>query len=142
MPKASRPSGAYLQGRHSVGLKAALYVYDFDTFTLIRQSDESYALQISDGVNYVSAVGGGGYASGTGTPDGANLSTNRTQVQRWERFRIVDRGNCTYTIQTANGWYVAVGPGGNISTRISDPDGAPSISYNAEFELIMWTPVR
>ena len=101
-------------------------------FKLIRQGDGSYALQSSNRVNYVTAVGGGGLASGD------NLQTNRTQVQAWETFKIVDHGDCTYTIQTVSGFYLAVGKGGTaISTRIDDPNLAPSIGYNAKFELIM-----
>jgi len=101
-------------------------------FKLIRQNDGSYALQTSNGINYLTAVGGGGLASGD------NLQTNRTQVQAWETFKIVEQPNCSYTIQTVSGFYIAVGPGSStISTRISDPNAAPSIGYNAKFELIM-----
>jgi hypothetical protein len=50
----------------------------------------------------------------------------------------VDRGDCTYTLQTVNNWYLGVDPRkGEISTRISDPDAAPSIGYTARFELVM-----
>jgi hypothetical protein len=105
---------------------------DYSKFKLIRQGHGSYALQTSNRINSVTAVGGGGLASRD------NLQTNRTQVQAWEQFKIVDQGNCTYTIQTVSGFYLAVGGGGTkISTRISDPNAAPSIGYNAKFELIM-----
>jgi hypothetical protein len=105
-------------------------------FRLIRQGDGSYALQTSNGINYVTAVGGGGLAHGT--TDADNLQTNRTQVQAWEQFRVVDQGDCTYTFQTVSGFYLAVGPGfETFSTRISDPNAAPSIGYNARFELMM-----
>ncbi|ODT46633.1 MAG: hypothetical protein ABS70_00480 [Nitrospira sp. SCN 59-13] len=101
-------------------------------FRLLRQSDGSYALQTSNGVNYLTAVGGGGIASGD------NLHTDARQVQAWEKFKIVEQPNCSYTIQTVSGFYLAVGPGSSsISTRISDPNAAPSIGYNAKFELIM-----
>lgn len=101
-------------------------------FRFIKQSDGSYALQTSNGVNYVTAVGGGGLASGD------NLHTDAQQVQAWEKFKIVEQPNCSYTIQTVSGFYLAVGPGSStISTRISDPNAAPSIGYNAKFELIM-----
>ena len=101
-------------------------------FKLIRQNDGTYALQTSNGVNYVTAVGGGGIASGD------NLHTDARQVQAWEKFKIVEQPKCSYTIQTVSGFYLAVGPGSStISTRISDPNAAPSIGYNAKFELIM-----
>ena len=101
-------------------------------FKLIKQSDGTYALQTSSG-NYVTAVNGGGLASGD------NLHTDAQQVQAWEKFKIVEQPpNCSYTIQTVSGFFLAVGPGSStISTRISDPNAAPSINYNAKFELIM-----
>lgn len=107
------------------------------TFRLIRQADGSYALWVPGIRRYVTASGGGGYASAHDTPDGATLPADRTQVQGWEKFRIAERGSCVYTIQTAKGWFVGLGTNG-ISTRISDPGAAPSIGYNAEFELIPW----
>jgi hypothetical protein len=102
-------------------------------FKFVRQDDGSYALAIEGGgkTNYITADGGGGLASGD------NLHTDATQVQAWERFKIVDRGDCTYTIQTAKDWFLAVGPNDVASTRISDPDAAPSIGYNARFELVL-----
>jgi len=75
---------------------------------------------------------------GGGLAGGLNLQTDRTQVQAWEQFKIVEQSNCAYTIQTTSGFYLAVGGGGTkISTRISDPNAAPSIGYKAKFELIM-----
>ena len=101
-------------------------------FRLLRQSDGSYALQTSNGVNYLTAVGGGGIASGD------TLHTDARQIQAWEKFKIMEQPNCSYTIQTVSGFYLAVGPASSsISTRISDPNAAPSIGYNAKFELVM-----
>ena len=115
-------------------------------FTLIRQDDGSYALQTAkdtlddNEINYVTAVNGGGLAHGTDDSD--NLITTATQVGAWEKFRISDQGNCTYTIQTSSGYYVAYKlqdqPGFAtefLSTRISDPAAAPSIGYGAYFVL-------
>jgi hypothetical protein len=103
-------------------------------YKLIRQDDGSYALALEtrNAVTYLTAVGGGGLASGD------NLHTDATQVKAWEKFRVVDRGDCTYTVQTVDNWYLGVDPRtGEISTRISDPDAAPSIGYTARFELVM-----
>src|SRR5262245_19021249 len=61
---------------------------DWSRFKLIRQSDGFYAFQTSNGINYVTAVNGGGVVMGPKTP--VVLQTNRTQVQAWEKFRIVD----------------------------------------------------
>ncbi|MFZ1746711.1 MAG: hypothetical protein WBO24_12055 [Nitrospirales bacterium] len=111
------------------------------TFRLVRQANGSYALQYPNSNHYVTAEGGGGLASGI------VLQSNRTQVQAWEQFKFVDQGDCTYTIQTLSGFYIGYGhrtlKSGKLdgetlmSTRISDPNGAPSINYTAKFELIM-----
>lgn len=34
--------------------------------------------------------------------------TDATRIRAWERFRIVDHGDCQYTIQTANGDCVGI----------------------------------
>lgn len=122
-------------GRTTQAMTAFSGLFDASKFKLIRQGNGSYALQTSNRVNYVTADGGGGIAHATATSD--NLHTDATQVQSWEQFKIVEQPNCAYTIQTVSGFYLAVGPGGVISTRISDPNAAPSINYNAKFELIM-----
>ena len=54
------------------------------SFRLIEQNDGSYALQTPDVFHYVTAVDGGGLAHGV------NLQTDRTQVQGWEQFKIVE----------------------------------------------------
>jgi hypothetical protein len=120
-------------------------------FKLIRQDDGSYALQTSNGINYVTAILGGGLAHGTDTYD--NLVTDRTQVQAWEKFRIVlaDPDNCRYTIQTTSGYYIAeyyqiLGTNANgesigawtLSTDISDLAAAVSLGYSPYFVL---TPI-
>jgi hypothetical protein len=59
---------------------------DSARFTFIRQADGSYALRTPNGTNYLTAVGGGGRPFAV---DG-NLHTDATQVQAWEKFRIVE----------------------------------------------------
>jgi hypothetical protein len=107
-------------------------------FTLIRINAElgQYALQTSNGFNYVTAVDGGGLSGGD------NLHTDATRVDGWEYFQIVDQLDGTYAIQTASGYYLAVAyvppsSGTGISTDISSPDLAPEIGYTAKFEFIM-----
>jgi hypothetical protein len=119
-------------GRTSQAMTAFSGLQTGSRFKLIKQNDGTYALQTASG-NYVTAVNGGGLASGD------NLHTDARQVQAWEKFKIVEHPpNCSYTIQTVSGFYLAVGPGSStISTRISDPNAAPSINYNAYFELVM-----
>jgi hypothetical protein len=104
-------------------------------FTLLRLANGAYALQTLSG-NFVTAVGGGGLASGD------NLHTDATQIRAWEEFRFADQGDGTYTIQTVSGFFLAVNTHilqetGGISTRISFPDAAPGIGYTAKFELMM-----
>jgi hypothetical protein len=91
-------------------------------FLFMRQSDGSYALRTSNGVNYVTAIQGGGLASGAITTD--NLVTDRTQVQAWEKFRFIERGSCVYVIQTASGHYLGKKTAstgiGKFATNVSD----------------------
>ena len=116
---------------HSLGLAGR--------FRLIQQLDGSYAMQTSNGLNYVTADQGGGLAHGS-TGDG-DLQTNRTIVQAWEQFKFHDQGNGLYTIQTSSGFYIGLSNDlSTISTRISFPDQAPSIGYSAYFELILMNP--
>jgi len=108
---------------------------NWQRFRLIRQSDGSYALQTSNGINYVTAIQGGGLASGTRFWD--DLVTDRTQVQAWEKFRLVEVGSCTYVIQTVSGYYLGkttAAPGtalGVFSTNVSDINSA------TKFRLLM-----
>jgi hypothetical protein len=89
-------------------------------FTLLRQDDGTYALRTASG-NYLTAVGGGGLASGT--PESDNLHTDATWIRAWETFRLIDQGNCTYAIQTVSGFYLA-SEEGRFSTRIDDINAA------------------
>jgi hypothetical protein len=127
-------NGTLLQAEQGGGrISDALHAFEAPTnnwgiFTLIRQSDGSYAIQTTNG-NYITAVGGGGLASGS--PGSDNLHTDATQVQSWERFRFVDQGDCTYAIQTVNNWYLGFppsktvpGPLAQFTTRISDINAA------------------
>lgn len=99
-------------------------------FTLLRQDDGAYAIRTASG-NYLTAVGGGGQASGTADSD--NLHTDATWVRAWEKFRIVEVGSCTYAIQTVSGFYLGPGTGPpgaeGISTRISDIGAATRFRF-------------
>lgn len=104
-------------------------------FNLRRQADGTYAIRTPDKKHYVTAINGGGLANSP--KDWDNLVTDRTEVQNWEKFRIVDRGDCTYTIQTMYGWYLGYSPStGKISTRISgDLNGYRAVGYTPYFQL-------
>jgi hypothetical protein len=126
------------------------YAYDepddasWSRFTLLRQPDGSYAMRTASG-NYVTAVGGGGLVQEYLECDtggwGACLDsvsdvfhTDATQVSSWERFRVVDTGDCHYALQTTSGFYVGMylsSHGWMFTTRRS------SISANEKFELVM-----
>lgn len=104
----------------------------------IRQSDGTYALGLVGEKKYWSAKGGGGNAPGGS--DG-NPIDYKDAIGSYERFKIIDQGNCTYAIQTAKGWYFGMKAGttwnwNTFSTRISDPAGAPTIGYVAYWELV------
>ena len=121
-------------------------------FRFIRQSDGSYALQTSNGVNYVTALGGGGKDQeylckneywppwrwgACRASFSAIFHTDATQVQAWERFKIIDQGNCKYAIQTTSGFYVGIlkDPSHSVyllTTRQS------TISENEKFQLVMY----
>jgi hypothetical protein len=80
-------------------------------------------------------AGGGGYASNTGAPGGYNVTWDKpTDHEPWQRVRLHDQGNCTYTIQTPKNWIIGV-KGGRWSTRLDNPAAAAGIGYSASFEL-------
>jgi hypothetical protein len=70
-------------------------------------------------VNFVTALGGEGQVQKFLPADCGLFSvcisgfsdvfhTDGTQVQAWEKFRVIDQGNCTYAIQTVSGFYVGI----------------------------------
>jgi hypothetical protein len=95
-----------------------VWLLGWPKFKFIRQSDGSYALQTSNGVNYVTALGGGGKVE-TITKI---FHTDATQVQAWERFKFIDQGNCWYYMQTVSGKYVGVTWDHNIPLLTTDRD--------------------
>jgi hypothetical protein len=114
-------------------------------FKFLRQADGSYALQTANGVNFLTALGGGGLVQKYFPPDcglGACIGgfskifhTDATQVLGWEKFRFVDTGNCKYTIQTTSGFFVGIYKGRDgymlLTTRRTQ------ITENEKFQLIM-----
>jgi hypothetical protein len=114
-------------------------------FRLMRQSDGTYALQTSNGVNYVTALNGGGLVQEYYECDpgwfGACLSgytgifhTDATQVRGWEKFRITDTGECKYTIQTSSGFFVGIYQSSHGVLLTTDRS---IVSNNEKFELVM-----
>lgn len=117
-------------------------------FKLIRQSDGTYAFQTGNGVNYLTALGGGGqvqkYMKCGFRLTGACLEgfskifhTDATQVKAWEKFRVVDQGNCTYAIQTSSGFFMGIykDSSGHMSLT-TRRDGAPTA--NEKFQLVVY----
>ncbi|HJT21146.1 MAG TPA: hypothetical protein VJ746_11785 [Nitrospira sp.] len=121
-------AGVFVSGALGVlsdyNLRPSPFDNNWQKFRLMRQSDGSYAILTPNGVNYITAIQGGGLASGTLTSD--DLVTDRTQVQAWEKFNFVDQGDCSYAIQTVSGKYLGqstAAPGtalGVFSTNVSD----------------------
>src|SRR5215469_5004596 len=115
-------------------------------FRLIRQGDGSYALQTSNGVNFVTALGGGGkvqeYVECHPSFPGACLSgfstifhTDATQVRAWEKFQVIDQGDCTYAIQTTSGYYVGIYKWTTYTLLTTDRS---TISENEKFQLVVY----
>lgn len=122
-------------------------------FKLIRQGDGTYALQTVNG-RYLTALGGGGqvekYDRKYWTPDCGGLfggpciggsapifHTDATQVQAWEKFRFVDQGNCTYTIQTTSGFFAGIfKDSSGVTLLTTRRDGAPTA--NEKFQLAVF----
>jgi len=117
-------------------------------FKLFRQGDGTYAFQTGNGVNYLTALGGGGqvqkYATCGFSLTGACLEgftqifhTDATQVKGWEKFRVIDQGNCTYSIQTSSGFFMGIykDSSGHMSLT-TRRDGAPTA--NEKFQLVVF----
>lgn len=117
-------------------------------FKFFRQTDGTYALQTGNGLNYLTALGGGGqvqkYNECGFSLSGACLEgfsgifhTDATQVKAWEKFRVIDQGNCTYAIQTSSGFFMGIYKDStghmSLTTR---RDGAPTA--NEKFQLVVF----
>ena len=88
-----------------------VWLLGWPKFRFIRQGDGSYALQTPNGINYVTALGGGGEVEKFNPADGSITKifhTDATQVQAWERFKFTDLGGCWYYMQTVSGKYVGL----------------------------------
>ena len=121
-------------------------------YKLLRQGDGTYALQTANGKTYLTALGGGGqvekYDRKYYTPDCGRFSgpcvggsapifhTDATQVQAWEKFRVIDQGNCTYAIQTTSGFYAGIfKDSSGVTLLTTRRDGAPTA--NEKFQLVV-----
>jgi hypothetical protein len=70
------------------------------SWTLIRQSDGSYAFQTASS-DYLTANGGGALG----------FSTDGTQVGNWQKFTLTPNNDCTYYVQSYNGNYIGYANG-------------------------------
>ena len=138
----SAPSGG---GRVSGAVAPGYGGWPESRFKLILQPDGSYALQTSNGANFVTALGGGGQVQvyehcDPGFPgaciDGVSdiFHTDATQVRGWEKFRITDLGNCKYTIQTMKGFFFGQY---QASEGVFFTTDRSVISDNEKFEFVM-----
>jgi hypothetical protein len=100
---------------------------DWARFTIVPQSNGSYALQTING-NYVTAVDGGGLDYGTESSD--NIHTDATVADAWEQFYIASPfADGSWVIQTSKGYYLGKrtfggAAEGEYSTDISDLSAA------------------
>lgn len=123
-------------------------------YKLIRQSDGTYALQTANGRTYVTALGGGGqvekYDRKYYTPDCGGLfggpcvggsapifHTDATQVKGWEKFRVIDQGNCTYAIQTSSGFFAGIFKNSSGVTLLTTRRDSASTA-NEKFQLVVF----
>jgi hypothetical protein len=68
------------------------------SWTLLKQSDGSYAFQTSSGG--ILTANEGGLAGGFRT------DTETDQIENWQKFTLIDNGDCTYYIKTYSGKYL------------------------------------
>lgn len=72
-----------------------------------------------ESVQTVTALGGGGLVQKYHPQDcgmfeaciggfSTLFHTDATLIKGWEKFRVIDQGNCTYAIQTASGFFVEI----------------------------------
>lgn len=121
------------------------------SFKFLRQADGSYALQVSNGMSFLTALGGGGQAATIPNytchfwapcigPEPTDIfHTDATQVRAWEKFRFVDQGNCTYTIQTASSFYVGIySVVRELGARNVLTTNRSTISGNEKFQLVVY----
>jgi hypothetical protein len=92
-------------------------------FKLLQQADGTFALQTVNG-QFVTADDGGGIAK----PGWSNLLTVATQIQSWEKFKVVSATQDVYVpfgynIQTVSGGWLGSDPKRGIWTNVSDPSG-------------------
>lgn len=86
----------------------------WETFTLIDSGDGSNPIHYgirTDNLHYLTAVGGGGYDI---SPDGTDaVHSNAPNLDSWEKFSLIPRGNGLFAIQTINGHFITATGGGN-----------------------------
>lgn len=146
-------NGAFLSARNGGGQTNEAIMLGNPTgletkFKLFKQGDETYALQTANGRNYVTALGGGGQVQKYNPPDCGMFSaciggfstvfhTDATQVKGWEKFRVIDQGNCTYAIQTSSGFFVGIYKSSDGYTLLTTRrDGASTA--NEKFQLVVY----
>lgn len=71
--------------------------------------------------------------------DGASGVYTLRQASRTQaagKFTFMEAGSCTYTIRTANGFYVGTNAAGLISTTVAFPSTGTGRGFNTYFELV------
>lgn len=146
-------NGSFLFARNAGGRSQGTVVLTGPTaletkFRFLKQTDGTYAFQTSTGRNFVTALQGGGLVQSYHDPDCGMFSaclggfndifhTDATQVQGWEKFKVIDQGNCTYAIQTTSGFFMGIykDPSGHMSLT-TRRDGAATA--NEKFQLVVY----
>jgi hypothetical protein len=103
----------------------------WEKFTLHDQADGTWAIQTYNGVNYLTAEGGGGRTTDT-------IHTNATAVGPWEKFTLEFQNDGTYAIKTANGNYISAVPNRSQNAVRTD---AIAVGTAEKFWLIIAFPL-
>jgi hypothetical protein len=85
------------------------------SWTLLKQSDGSYAFQTASG-GILTAINGGLVGGGFRT------DTEMDQIGNWEKFTLIDNGDCTYYIKTYAGTYLTASNAPPDDLIITVPD--------------------
>jgi hypothetical protein len=123
---AARNGGGQTQNTIQFVVPQSNFPQAWARFTLIPQSNGSYALRTIDD-NYITAVNGGGLDYGSANSD--NIHSDATIVSTWEQFRFVPSDDGSFIIQTFDGHFLGSrtfggAAEGEYSTDISNLDAA------------------